>query len=312
MTQKFKTFFNQSTGNVFDIAQIIQNTGLTRPTIKTYMGNLTQAGYAVRVSKRGPGLIAQYKFAKPIMSHHCYSRSKKYLLKKVSSTCVKIEEKEQQNKEFVESSFIRICEDYLGPEKVEALTISGLEYDRHVKKLMNNLCSSVTILENNPDNFLKIVEKASKCSFYHINQINLIKMDAENLKFSGQYMDLDLMATLSTIKHILISSLKNQASDYTKNKAFIFTCSDRRQETLQIFVQDLNEIFDSIGLMISGFDNKPDGFGSGICLSVKSDKCAHYCIEHNMDIISKGRSILTKCFSYGDNTPMFTCMIIYK
>jgi hypothetical protein len=218
------------------------------------------------------------------------------------------EERDNPNKQFVESYFLNIIKNHLDKDLINCLTITGPDYNRHVGKLFSHIANHITICEKSRYVFNVIYKKASICPFYLNNQVSLINDDIANInKDNCYYIDLDLMATIKNIKSCILKQINNQKQTCNKNKLkfLSFTSSMRKDGGEKNRIKILKE------LLFDGFELEIESLGDLVKVGDSSKKygfCGQYLPKIKRNRKVKDLVIL----EYKDYSPMLSVLIVYR
>ncbi len=221
------------------------------------------------------------------------------------------EDRDNQNKQFVEDYFFNIVQKHLGEERINCFAITGPDYFRHVTKLFNTIANKVTICELQPDIFDVIYRKAQVCPYYIDKKVSLYKGDVNDLPWNCQYIDLDLMACIDSISETIVNQVNNQSRACDGLKFITFTTSTRNDGGVDVRLSKLKNLLnDSFGLKLKGFQGG-EGFGEGVELFNKTQSL-NFCLQRIPKIIDYGKVKDICIFTYIDHSPMMSVLLVYK
>ena len=215
--------------------------------------------------------------------------------------------RENPNKRFIESFFLKIAMNYI--PKSRCLVITGPDYQRHMTNLFDTIASEVYVCEIAKRVFKKILKQVYKCPYYKAGKVKLINCPVQEIMISRcRYIDLDLMGTIKTIGGIISNKLIFQSNTVSGLKAFSFTAGVRKDGRSEERFIHLYQILKSyLGAELLGFDGVLSGFGKGFKLDgLQAGR------KHIPNFKDSGKIIDSHFFIYRDDTPMLTCLIIYK
>lgn len=242
---------------------------------------------------------------------------KKVSVGKLSSKIIESfeENRNNPNKRFVESHFLTIIRQYLCHQKVNCLTVTGPDYNRHMKSLFSTIADKVYVVENKKEVFKTIFNKAIICPNYINGNVRLVNSDIEDVIIHNcRYVDVDLMCSIQNISKIVIGQVNNQSLFFSNDelKFISFTSSERGDGGIHGRIGSLKNI------LLSAFDCELLGFQAingntiGIDMGPKKRTQLSMCQKHLHLIKRHGRVVDLQVMSYQDTTPMLSVLIVYK
>jgi len=249
-------------------------------------------------------------------------RKKKQVSGSVGMKSIKIvnsftQTRKNPNKEFVESHFLTTVKQYIyHGHKIDCLSVTGPDYDRHIEKLFATIANKVCIVERKKGVFKEIFNKASICPNYIAGNVDLIKADLMDVIVPGcQYVDLDLMCSLQGQTRIISRYISTQLHYFLPDtiKFLTFTASIRNDGGPAKRFKVLQDIFLNSGLnaLLHGFQGDGE-FGDKIPMGNHKHSQLKFCYKHVPIMANPGRIIDTQVFTYQDTTPMLSILFVYK
>jgi len=224
------------------------------------------------------------------------------------------EERENPNKQFVEDYFLKAIKKNLNGKSIPCFTLTGPDYNRHMKKLFNTIANTVVVAEVKKDVFDTIYNKAKICPHNIKNKVSLLNCNIDDVTATNCYfMDIDLMGNIVTIYNTVLNQIKIQSDSCNNNKLkhLSFTASRRNDKGENNRLKKLTK------LLYEGFEARLDGFhggagfGEGIKV-VQHSTQLRTCKQHIPDITHYGRIKDLHVFTYQDGGPMMSLLITYK
>jgi hypothetical protein len=223
------------------------------------------------------------------------------------------EDRNNPNKQFIEEYFIDIVKKYFKKKKIRCFTVTGPDYYRHVNKLFDTIANEVIVCELESDVFNIIYNKAQVCPYYLNNKVSLLNCNIDNIAPSNcYYIDLDLMASITTVYDSIIKQIKNQSYACGDTLKFItFTYSTRSDGGSKKRLRLLKKLlYEGFKTKVESFEGGDD-FGTGVEMFNPSQDLK-YCLKHSPHIIDYGRIVDIDIFTYSDDYPMMSLLITYK
>ena len=107
---------------------------------------------------------------------------------------------ERPNKDIVENFVINMGRQYFQDNKVNALTIVGKRYQKHVNRLFNAFAQHVYIFEHAPAILKDIKQKSAHCPYSSEGYVTIIPMNADEITILDcPFIDLDIEGTFPNV-----------------------------------------------------------------------------------------------------------------
>jgi len=217
------------------------------------------------------------------------------------------------NKNFVENHFLITVKQYTHGQKINCLSVTGPDYNRHIEKLFSTIAKKVYVVEGKKGVFQKIYNKALVCPNYINGNVDLIKADLLDVIIPDcQYVDLDLMGSLKGQINIITRYMSIQLHYFLPEtiKFLTFTASTRNDGGPSERFKILQTIFQNAGL--NAELEGDELFGNKIPMGSQEHTQLKFCYKHIPVISNYGRIIDAQVFTYQDTSPMLSVLFVYK
>ena len=225
--------------------------------------------------------------------------------------------KDQERKNFVESTIAKIAIDHCG--KVDSiLAITGPNIKKHLELYVRSgFAKTMHVAEVNPWTYKKLFRNALLFPEFYCDMLNLHQSSAESFKIdSCRFVDLDLMQTFKGIKEIINKWLKFQSTTVDGPKAFTFTAGIRKDGGNQVRFSEISKIFNILGAKLKSVDGFVGIFPSAEDYADRINELAtgygKSCFSRKFEFSEMGRVDRVVAFQYSDGSPMLCVLILYK